>query len=54
MFGSSKTKTCGHQATSPFRARCTRVHGHTGQHSARGLKWGSDGKIKLGKGSGKR
>jgi hypothetical protein len=47
MFG-GKTKACGQQATSPFRARCTRDHGHSGPHSARGLRWGSDGKIKFG------
>jgi hypothetical protein len=47
MFG-SKTKTCGHLATYPFRARCSRDHGHAGQHSARGLNWGSDGRIRLG------
>jgi hypothetical protein len=45
MFGK---KNCGHQATHPFRTRCTRGHGHTGLHSARGMKWGSDGRIKFG------
>ena len=47
LFG---TRKCGHEATHPFRARCTREHGHSGQHGARGLKWGADGKIKLGAG----
>jgi hypothetical protein len=53
MFG-SKTKACGHQATSPFRARCTRDHGHAGLHSARGMKWDSGGRIKFGGQRGKR
>jgi hypothetical protein len=50
LFGSKK---CGHEATHPFRVRCTREHGHTGQHGARGLRWGPDGKIKF-TGSSKR
>jgi hypothetical protein len=51
MFGK---RTCGHQSNSPFRARCTRDQGHAGPHSARGLKWGSDGKIKFGAPRGNR
>ena len=52
MFG--KSRACGHQSTSPFRARCTCDRGHTGQHSARGMKWGNDGRIKFGARGGKR
>jgi hypothetical protein len=51
MFG---RRICGHQATHPFRSRCTREPGHTGQHSARGMTWGSDGRIKFGGQRGKR
>ncbi len=47
LFGSS-TKTCGHQSSSPFRARCTKDRGHTGAHSARGMSCGDDGKITFG------
>jgi hypothetical protein len=53
MFG-SKTKTCGHQATHPFRARCTKEAGHNGQHGARGLRWGADGRITFGGRKGTR
>jgi hypothetical protein len=45
MFGK---RTCGHEATHPFRARCTRDRGHTGLHSARGMRWSSDGRIRFG------
>jgi hypothetical protein len=42
LFGKKK---CGHESSSPFRATCTRSSGHTGRHSARGMRWGSDGRI---------
>jgi hypothetical protein len=44
LFG----RKCGHQATSPFRARCTKEPNHRGDHGARGLRWGSNGKVKFG------
>lgn len=51
LFGGSKS--CGHESASPFRARCTRERGHGGDHSARGLRWGGDGKVKFGRKGGK-
>lgn len=51
MFG--KKKACNHQSTSPFRTRCTKESGHSGKHGARGMTWGADGKIALGKSGSK-
>ena len=49
MFGK---KNCGHESSSPFRVKCSKTAGHSGHHSAKGLRWGADGKIKFG-GKGK-
>jgi len=46
------TGECGHQSASPFRARCTRPAGHSGQHSARGLRWSDDGRISFSRSRG--
>jgi hypothetical protein len=52
LFGK---KNCDHQSSAPFKARCAKEPGHRGDHSARGLRWGADGKIKFGGGkSGSR
>lgn len=40
-------RKCGHQASHPFRVRCTKAAGHTGLHNGRGLNWGADGRIKF-------
>ena len=41
-------RKCGYESASPFRVKCTRDMGHGGLHSARGMKWGADGRIKFG------
>jgi hypothetical protein len=48
-------KSCGHTGRAPWgTVKCSKTPGHRGQHGARGLRWGSDGKVKLGVGKGKR
>jgi hypothetical protein len=47
-------RKCGYESATPFRAKCTREMGHSGLHSARGLKWGPDGRIKFGQKGGRR
>jgi hypothetical protein len=42
-------KTCGHAGRAPRGTmKCSKAQGHGGLHGARGLKWGSDGKIQVG------
>jgi hypothetical protein len=43
-------RKCGYESASPFRVKCIREMGHSGLHSARGMKWGPDGRIKFGSG----
>lgn len=40
-------RKCGNPSASPFRVKCTREKGHSGAHSARGMRWGADGRIKF-------
>ena len=48
LFG----RKCGHQGSAPWgTVRCTKPSGHGGRHGARGLSWGADGKVKVGRGS---
>ena len=47
-------RKCGHEATHPFRVRCTKEAGHTGLHSAKGLRWSDNGVIKFGSRGGRR
>jgi len=43
-------RKCGYESASPFRVKCSRELGHSGLHSARGMTWGADGRIKFGTG----
>lgn len=55
MFGGKRSaKSCGHTSSAPFKARCSKEAGHRGDHSARGLRWDSSGKIKFGGKGGTR
>ncbi len=46
LFG---TKTCGHKGHAPWgTVKCSKAPSHVGQHGARGLSWGADGKVKVG------
>jgi hypothetical protein len=48
-------RKCGHQGRAPWGAvKCSKTPNHGGLHGARGLKWGADGKIKLGSRGNKR
>jgi hypothetical protein len=43
-------RKCGYASTSPFRVKCTREMGHSGLHSARGMRWDADGRIRFASG----
>jgi hypothetical protein len=46
LFGK---KSCGHTGRAPWgTVRCAKAPDHRGDHGARGLKWGADGKVKVG------
>ena len=51
MFG----RKCGHEGRAPWgTVRSTKTPNHGGQHGARGLTWGSDGKVKVRTGKARR
>lgn len=54
MFGPS-TAACGHAGRAPWGViKCARPARHSGQHMAKGLRWGAEGKVKLGGASGRK